>query len=257
MVGGRVEILPPRVVDGMWEVELVCLVGGGWVEVGKLRFDGLGRLRPVTWPRIYEKVAAVMGVSAEIVKAAGGMGLRGEPTAQAMAEALPATCPITGLPRLQAWYMRVRRLLAAASRYGEVFCAAWARMQGIERLDGMFGPGLTDGIWGVVARRVKEAAGEEILIASAGRGELAMVMNGSGEQAAVKCLHVLQKASHRPVTLFDSGEQITIQICAGVAEAGAGCDAHALRQWTLKALRVAETEKALVKLWATGNSNSL
>lgn len=245
-IGRVVEVASPRLCDGLWEVPLVYHASETWVEVGVLRFDGLGRVRPVSWPALYNRIAAAMSADSRVRTIAADKTPVADTAAADLALLMPSSDPITGLPGLQSWYRSVRRHLAGLTRHGEAFCVAWLRLQDLPRLDALVGPRVTDALTALAATRLRAALDERHMLCTSPRGEFALLLEDTLPRATQECAEAIAAATAQPLPLTSAGDVISIDIRAGVVQARPASDSSSLRIRAQAALRRAESSRAAV-----------
>ncbi len=228
-------------MDGLWDVPLVYRGLGQWLELGSLRFDGLGRLRPTAWAHLYERIAAAMSADPVVRSLAGIRGDDGL-TADEALHLVPDRDPVTGLPALGLWHARARREMARSSRYGDLFSAALLRVEDLLRLDESLGPRLTDAVCRICAERLLAAVGDENLLCAAGRGNFGAVIVEDGSPAWVRLSRLVGAVKRRPVPLDRAGDAVTVVVNAGGAVVEPGQGVGDLLRRAGQALERAEAE---------------
>ncbi|MBC7286741.1 MAG: GGDEF domain-containing protein [Armatimonadetes bacterium] len=248
---GRIAVISgPRLVGGRWEISVWCGPEGQWMEIARLRFDGLGRFLPVPWAEVYERFALALCRDPAGLSAVPGLC---EPPIAHLAAGSLAIDPRTGLPSLAAWDARVRREQARSRRHGEAFSVGWARL----RLDPVctrtLGHAGLNALWQLCATRLQKEAREEDFIAAAGPGEFAFVMAGD-ELSAVAAVRRLSTALRRPVRMYEEASPIRPGLVVAVSEVSAEASPVELAEAMRRAINSVNSDHGDVVLVRLGGS---
>ena len=212
---GRMALVSgPCIVDGRWEVSVWLGSEGRWAELTRLRFDALGRLAPVDWPRVYERAAALLAADDRLRRLIPSAP---EPPITAEAAAISDIEPITGLPSLAVWEMRLRREVARWHRTREPFCAAWARLEIAATPSVSLTHNDRLALWRLAARRIAAETRREDLLAAGPPGEFALLLVAD-IQAARRAAKRMANAVSCPFRLYESGPEVNAILVIGLAE---------------------------------------